>query len=184
MFGFSLNHLDDAQLAQLIAKGNERAFAEVLKRYQDAVYGFALRMLNHPQEAEDAAQETFLRFFKTAARFRQESSLRTYLIRITKNICIDIFRKKKPELIDEIPEMPDTDTPLALLEGELTRKSIEDAVQSLPVNQRTAILLRHVENMSYNQIAKAMQLSCSAVESLLFRARQVLKQAVLQDHHA
>ena len=180
MFGFSLNRLDDAQLAGLVAKGNERAFTEVLKRHQDAVYGFALRMLNHPQEAEDVTQEAFLRFFKTAARFRQQASLRTYLIRITKNICIDTFRKKRPELIDELPETPDTDTPLALLEGELTRKSVEEAVANLPVNQRTAILLRHVEQMSYSQIAKVMEVSVGAVESLLFRARKVLKQTLSQ----
>jgi len=178
MFGFNLNRLDDTELAGLVVRGNERAFAEVVTRHQDAVYGFALRMLNHPQEAEDAAQEAFLRFFKTAERFRQQSSLRTYLLRIARNICIDTFRKKRPELLDEIPETPDLDTPLTLLEGALTQKSIEDAVEKLPVNQRTAILLRHVEQMSYHQIATAMEISRSAVESLLFRARRDLKLAL------
>lgn len=181
MFGFNLNRLDDTELAGLVAKGNERAFAEVVTRHQDSVYGFALRMLNHPQDAEDAAQEAFLRFFKTAERFRQQSSLRTYLLRITRNICIDTFRKKRPELLDEIPETPDLDTPLTLLEGALTQKSIEDAVEKLPVNQRMAILLRHVEQMSYHQIATAMEISLGAVESLLFRARRDLKLALLKN---
>ncbi len=181
MFGPDLARLGDPELAALVAKGNEKAFAEVVRRHQDAVYGFAFRMLHQAQEAEDAAQEAFLRFFKATGQYRQDAGLRAYLIKIVKNICIDIFRKKKPEILDQVPDTPDPDTPLALLEGELTRQAVEDAVAGLPANQRAAVLLRHVEQLSYKQIADVMDLSLGAVESLLVRARRTLKKVLAQD---
>ena len=178
MFGVRLNRQSDTDLVRLVAEGNDKAFAEILKRHQDAVYGFAFRMLNHPQEAEDAAQETFLRFFKAAGRFRSQASLRTYLIKITRNICIDIFRKKKPTLVEDLPDLQEPDTPLTLLEGAIVAEQLEKAVAGLPVNQRTALVLRHTEKMSYRQISQVMDLSQKAVESLLVRARKALLIAV------
>ena len=175
MFGVNPARLADPELVDLVAQGNEKAFAEVVSRHQDAVYGFALRMLGDPQEAEDTAQEAFLRFFKATSRYRREAALRTYLLKIVKNLCIDLFRKKKPELMEELPETVDPDTPLDLLEGALARDVLERAVAGLPANQQTAILLRHVEQMSYSQISEVMDLSLGAVESLLVRARKTLR---------
>ena len=133
-------------------------------------------MLGDPQEAEDVAQETFLRLYRASARYRAEASLRTYLLRITKNLCIDHFRKNRPELMDELPIPATRETPLDLLEGAITIDRIEKAIDRLPVNQRTALLLRHTEQLSYNRIAEVMDLSVGAVESLLVRSRRTLKQ--------
>lgn len=182
MFGPNPTHLDDPALAELVVKGDEKAFAEVVRRHQDAVYGFAFRMLTQSQEAEDAAQEAFLRFYKTAGQYRRDACLRTYLMRIVKNVCIDMLRKKKPQILADPPDTPDPDTPLDLLEGALTQQALEKAIAQLPANQRTAILLRHVEQMSYKRIADIMDLSLGAVESLLVRARRaVRKMLVKQD---
>ena len=107
----------DAELVERIAKGDERAFCELMRRHQDAVYGFALRFLGDAQEAEDVAQETFLRLYRMAETYRPEAALRTFLLRVTRNLCIDMYRKKRPELMDELPEITDRQTPLDLLES-------------------------------------------------------------------
>ncbi len=168
-------HRSDADLVSRVAEGDERSFAELLYRHQDAVYGFACRMLSDTQAAEDASQETFLRLYRAAHRYRPHASLRAYLIRITKNICIDHLRKKRPELVDELPDLPSQETPLDLLEGAIAVQHLETAMGNLPVNQRTALLLRHTEQLGYKEIADVMELSVSAVESLLVRARRTLK---------
>ena len=170
------NRQHDAELIVRVAEGDEKAFGELLRRHQDAVYAFACRMVGDPQEAEDVAQETFLRLYRASGRFRPEASLRTYLLRITKNICIDHFRRKQPELMDELPDQPAPETPLDLLEGAIAMDRLEKSIDRLPVNQRTALLLRHTEQLSYNGIAEVMDLSVSAVESLLVRARRTVKE--------
>ncbi len=180
MFGFGYTRKSEEELVRLTARGDENAFAEIMNRHQDAVYGFGLRMLSLPQEAEDAAQETFLRFYKAAGRYRATASLRTYLIKIMKNLCIDFYRKKTPETMADPPELKDTATPLDLLEGAIAEAKLEKAVADLPVNQRTALLLRHTEKMCYKEICDVMDLSQGAVESLLVRARKALRQALLE----
>jgi RNA polymerase sigma-70 factor (ECF subfamily) len=165
----------DGDLIGRIADGDEGAFAELLRRHRDAVYGFACRMLNDPQEAEDVAQETFLRLYRASNRYRADASLRTYLLKIARNICIDHFRKKRPEIMDTLPETPTEETPLDLLEGAIAADRLEKAIGDLPVNQRTAILLRHTEQLSYQRISEVMDVSTSAVESLLVRARRALR---------
>ena len=166
----------DADLVVKIADGDEGAFAELLRRHRDAVYGFACRMLSDPREAEDVAQETFLRLYRSSSRYRADASLRTYLLTVARNICIDHFRKKRPEIMDELPETPTQETPLDLLEGAIAADRLEKAIGNLPVNQRTAILLRHTEQLSYQRISEIMDLSIGAVESLLVRARRRLRQ--------
>jgi RNA polymerase sigma-70 factor (ECF subfamily) len=138
----------DAELVTFVADGDERAFGEFLQRHQDAVYGFAHRMLNDAQEVEDVTQEAFLRLFRASTRYRPQASLRTYLLRITRNICIDIYRKKRPELLERIPDMPVEETPLALLEETIGSDRLGKAITGLPVNQRTALLLRHTQQLS------------------------------------
>lgn len=165
----------DAELVALVSEGDEGAFCELLQRHQNAVYGFACRWLKDAHEAEDVAQETFLRLFLASDVYRPEASLRTFLLRIAKNICIDHHRKKRPVLLDTLPEVANEETPLDLLESAVETGRIEDAVEALPVNQRAALLLRHSEQLRYSQIAEIMDLSVSAVESLLVRARRALR---------
>lgn len=171
----------DADLVVRVADGDERAFGELLRRHQDAVYGFAWRLLKDPQEAEDVTQETFLRLYQTARRYRPEAALRTFLLRIARNRCIDRYRKKAPELMDEFPDVSSGETPLGLLEHAIDADRLEKAIDALPVNQRSAILLRHTRQLSYQQIAEVLELSAGAVESLLVRARRTLREVLRQD---
>jgi RNA polymerase sigma-70 factor (ECF subfamily) len=165
----------DADLVFLVSQGDEGAFGELLIRHQSAVYGFARRFLADAQEAEDVAQETFLRLYRVSGHFRPDAALRTFLLRIAKNLCIDQLRKKRPELMEELPEAASDETPLDLLEGAIEMDRLEKAIDKLPANQRSAVLLRHGEQLSYRRVAEVMDLSVGAVESLLVRARRTLR---------
>ncbi|MBN1903917.1 MAG: sigma-70 family RNA polymerase sigma factor [Deltaproteobacteria bacterium] len=182
IFGRTYTIKKDADLVALISEGDNRAFRELLNRHQNAVYGFALRLLNgDTQEAEDVAQETFLRLFRVSGNYHPSASLKTFLFRIARNLCIDFFRKKRPDMLGELPDTPEKDTPLDLLEKAIDTDRLEKSIRKLPVNQRTALLLRHNEQMNYNQISEVMNLSISAVESLLVRARQKLRLELLKN---
>jgi RNA polymerase sigma-70 factor (ECF subfamily) len=170
----------DAHLVALVFQGDEGAFGELLRRHQNTVYGFARRMLGDDQEAQDVAQETFLRLYRSAGRYRPEASLRTFLLRIAKNICIDFHRKKRPELMEELPEMASDESPLDLLEAAIETRQLEKAIEDLPIHQRAALLLRQGEHLNYAQIAEVLDISASAVESLLVRARRTLRLTLAQ----
>lgn len=165
----------DAMLVSLVAKGNESAFREVMGLHQEAIYGFAFRFLKDAQEAEDIAQEVFLRLYQTAADYKPRASLRTYLFWIAKNLCIDSLRKKRPDTMDELPENIDTRTAFEQLSNAESLQRLLEAVSNLPGNQRAAILLRHEQGMHYQEIADALSITVSAVESLLVRARRTLR---------
>ena len=165
----------DQALVRLVAGGEEAAFRELLDRHQNAVFRFTCGMLRNVDEAADLTQETFLRFYRAVGTYRPEAALRTFLLRIAKNLCIDYFRRSRPAYMENPPEPVEHDTPdRALLRAESLR-ALSEAVSELPENQRVAVILRHGEDLRYNEIAEVMDTSVSAVESLLVRARKTLR---------
>ena len=175
LFRRNFSEATDTELVFLVAKGNESAFNELLVRHQGAIYQLAHRFLGDANEAEDIAQETFLRLYRSADRYKPNASLRSYLYKIAKNLCIDFLRKKRPETMANLPETMPQDSPLDQLERAQTLQIILDCVDTLPENQRMAILLRHNSGLRYQEIADVMELTVSAVESLLVRARKTLR---------
>lgn len=165
----------DARLVELIAAGNQKAFEELIHRYQRAVINFAFRFIGNREDAKDIAQDTFIRFFQAANRYEPSAQFKTYLFRITTNLCIDFKQKKKPEYTDELPEVPFSSTPFKELHQKEISEAIAKAVQSLPENQRIALLLHHFEGMKYAEISEIMNTTVSAVESLLVRAKKTLR---------
>ncbi len=165
----------DADLIDLISKGDRGAFREILNRYQNAVYGFAFSFIRDPQESEDICQEVFLRLYRTAASYHSTAALRTYLFRIARNLCIDHTRKMRPSPMSAPPEAAYVKTPLnALCSAEL-RKEINQTMSRLPDNQRVALYLRHEQGMSYREISETLGVTEHAVESLLTRARKAFR---------
>jgi len=175
LFKKKLETLSDHNLILRISKGEKEAFAALLKRYQRMVYHFAYRFLGDATEASDIAQETFLRVYEHSSCFHLKGSVRLLIMRIAKNLCIDFSRRKKPIFTDNPPEVADGKGPCSfLLHKELSNR-LATAIQELPENQKTAVLLRHMENMRYAEIAEVMDKSVGAVESLLVRARKTLR---------
>ncbi len=161
----------DEQLVQAVARGDLEAFNELVKRYEQRAWNTAYRFLGDAMEAEDVAQQSFLRVFAAARRYRPTAAFRVYFYRILIRLCIDRTRRKPLTSIDNIPEIPDPYPNPAqnLLEKE-RRALIRDALDTLPHNQRAAMILRHYEGLRYVEIAQTLGVTPKAVERLISRA--------------
>jgi len=181
------NTLDHA-LMERIGAGDPHAFRILVERHQNAVIGTVAKMLGNHSEAEDIAQQAFLRIWKNAKRYRPEAKFTTYLFTITRNLVFNETRRrsrKKEVSSDEREEnsniqaeaSPNLQPDAELLQVEL-QKAVDAAIAALPETQRMAVILRRYENMPYEEIGAVLDLSVSAVKSLLFRARTTLREAL------
>ena len=168
--------------------GDMAAFEELVEIHQHAVVGTVAKMLGNPAEAEDIAQQVFLRIWKSAARYEPKAKFTTWMFTITRNLVFNEVRrrKRKPAIsIEEREEeshlvVEDTQgqTPgEEALQREL-EQAVDDAIQALPEKQRIGVILRRYEEMPYDEIAKVLDLTVPAVKSLLFRARAQLKESL------
>lgn len=170
-------------------QGDQDAFTWIVETYQRPVYNLCHRMLGNEQEAEDAAQEAFWRAYKNLRRYDAARPFATWLLSITAHYCIDQQRKRRfnPIDLDDLPEeiIPDyTPTP----EWEVTRNEessrIQKMLEKLGPQDRAAIVLRYWHEFSEEEIARALNLTVSAVKSRLFRARRELAQDWERQHPA
>jgi len=188
----SQNHSDDAKnqhdvkLMMLVKSGDQHAFSELVKLHQNAVIGTVAKMLGNASEAEDIAQQVFLRLWKSAPRYEVKAKFTTFLFTIARNLVFNETRRKQrrkehsldeqeensfTEMADQHSAAPDDE----ILKVEL-RAQVDRAIQALPEKQRMAVILRRYENMPYEQIAEVLELSVPAVKSQLFRARTALRE--------
>ncbi|HYL38014.1 MAG TPA: sigma-70 family RNA polymerase sigma factor [Bryobacteraceae bacterium] len=176
-----VRRVSDETLVERIANGEVRAFEELIQRYQTPALRFAFRLVGDLHEAEDLAQEAFLRVYRNAQRYNYAARFRTWFFQILVNLCRDWLKKKKPLFFGEPPQVaagaPD---PSQAMEREWRAKAVERAVQSLPPQQRMALVLCHFEEMSYREAAAVLATSEKAVESLLVRARRTLRVRLLE----
>lgn len=170
----------DAILIRRIGEGDQQACRHVVDAYLDRIVSYAYRMLSDASEAEDVAQEAFLRLWRQAPKWRAEAPVIHWLHRVTYNLCIDRLRKAKPVSIDAVPEPTDPAlSPAAEVhQGELAG-AIDAAIQALPERQRAAIVMVHQEGLSNIETAEVMGVSVEAVESLLARGRRGLKKSLV-----
>ncbi len=177
---------EDIRLMRLVAEGDTTAFEKLVERHQALVAGTVARMLSSNSDVEDIAQQVFVRVWKSAGRYVARAKFTTWLLKITRNLVFNEMRRAKrhprvPAQIEpESEEMPLKDeataTPDAtLLQAEL-QSAIETAIALLPETQRMALVLRRYEELSYEEISDVLDLSVSAVKSLLFRARTELRE--------
>lgn len=180
--------VDDHALMRRIASGDAHAFRDLVERHQKAVVGTAAKMLGGYDDAEDIGQQVFLRVWKNAKRYRPDARFTTYLFTITRNLVFNESRRrsrKKEVSANEIEESigqlaaerPEL-RPDEQLQQEELRQAVDRAIASLPEAQRMAVVLRRYEQLSYEEIAKVLNLSVSAVKSLLFRARTALRESL------
>jgi len=184
--------LDERELIARARAGDARAFEGLVNMHAQAVYNVALRVLRDPVEAEDVAQEAFVRAWRALPRFRADARLSTWLYRIATNLCYDRLPRLRSQLlalgeVDGDSGGPDPlvdetadeaqDAEEIMLAAEL-RGRIHAAVDALPESYRILITLRHVEDLSYAEVAAITGLPLGTVKIGIFRARRLLRQAL------
>jgi len=171
--------LTDEHLMIAVGKGDMAAFEQIVIRYQQFAWRIAYRYTGNDSDAEEIAQEAFLRILDSAKDYQPSAKFSTYLYKVLANLCLDHTRKKRPQLVaDFLVDQELADTPDSNLQMMERDQAVKSAVDSLPVRQRLAVILRYYENLSYAHIADAMNTSVKAVERLLARARKHLKSSL------
>lgn len=167
----------EAALLKAYAAGDAAAAQALATRYTPLVYAHACRMLNDRAEAEDVTQDAMLRLWRHAPGWDADggASVRTWLYRVTANLCIDRLRKTRPDGLT--PEMDVADTTPGIetrMQDEARRLALEEALMQLPDRQRQAVVLRHIEGLGNTEIAQIMDIGPRAVESLTARGKRAL----------
>jgi len=180
------DHSVDRELVARVQKGDKKAFDVLVLKYQQKVANLVARYVRDPGETLDVTQETFIKAYRALPGFRSESAFYTWLYRIAintaKNYLVSMGRRppgtdvdsESAELQDTSGRMRDTDTPEnQLLTAEIA-KTVQQAIEELPEDLRTAVVLRELEGLSYEEIANAMSCPIGTVRSRIFRARDAI----------
>ena len=161
------------------------SFEEIYHQHKDMVFNLCLNYLQNPQDAEEATQDVFVKVHERQAGFQEKSSLKTWIYRITANHCLDVLKARKRQkrfgFIKNLfggeneMEVPDFNHPGVQLEDREALEALYRQIDGLPDNQKTAIILKYLDDLPQKEIAEIMQLSVKAVESLLQRGKNNLE---------
>lgn len=185
---------DDIALMLAVKSGDERAFQTLVERHQFRIVGTIAKMLGDGSDAEDIAQQVFLRVWQSASRYQPTAQFTTWLLTITRNLVFNEMRRRQRARLVPLdpgdPERPPIEhpdpsirsAPEEIAEGEL-QEAIARAIAALPEAQRLAVILRRYEEMPYEEIATVLKTSVSSVKSLLFRARTELRETLKAHLH-
>ena len=180
--------MDEKTLIKRAGQGDERAFEELVRSYEKTVYNLTLRMTGNRDDAFDLTQTTFLKAWHAISLFQFDSKFSTWLCRIASNACIDFLRKEKrrntvsltvPDEADRLYEIAVADerlNPAEMIEAAAQKAQVMEALNALPADYRVALSLRAIEDMSYEEIAAALDVKTGTVKSRISRAREMLRQ--------
>lgn len=185
--------LSDLAIVKRVQQGDKEAFNILVLRYQYKVCDLAYKYVNNYVDANDIAQEAFIRAYRAIGNFRGESSFYTWLYRIVTNAAKSFLEQNQKRRYSVDIDAPDfdshhdvrgqlttLDSPDALLESDELQQVISDAMKALPVDLRRAIYLREVEGLSYEEIAQQMDTPIGTVRSRIFRARQFIEEKMAE----
>lgn len=172
----------EPDLIKAAQEGDRDALVELLRKIEQQVYRTAYYLLNNEQDALDASQEALIRIYTKINTYEEKALFKTWVQRIVTNICIDKFRRNRPsvsieehELVFQAGDSVETEVMSAY-----DAEEIREAIDRLPDHHRTVVVLRYLQDFSYNEIADSLNLPLNTVKSYLFRARQQL-QSLLHD---
>jgi RNA polymerase sigma-70 factor (ECF subfamily) len=178
---------DDQILIEAIQNGDTRAYTQLVSRYKDLVFTLAIRMLKHREEAEEVAQDTFIKVFKSLDKFKGDSKFSTWIYRVAYNTCLDRIKKNKKHLndvaIDEFTfnKLDTIDNALDNIIKEEKRTLIKSCINKLPEDSSALLTLFYFEELSLDEISKIINVEANTVKVKLFRARKKL--AVILEHY-
>ena len=176
MFNSWKKKQDDNVLLVAFAKGDRSAAQQLTERLMPKIYSHAYYRLGNIADAEDVTQEAFLKLWKIAPNWKYDKAqVSTWLYRVVYNLCKDRYRRATLENLSSAQEVTDgTQSPTDKIDAQYRQKALYDAMSILPENQRLAIQLRHIDELSNPEIAEIMELSIEAVESLTARGKRKL----------
>lgn len=177
----------DQSLVERVQRGDKRAFELLVSKYQRKIFRLLSRLIRDPAEIEDVAQEAFIKAYRALPNFRGESAFYTWLYRIAintaKNHLVAQGRRaptttetevEDAENFDDADQLRDYNTPDAMLLSRQVGEAVNRAIEKLPEDLRTAVVLRELEGLSYEEIAEAMNCPIGTVRSRIFRAREAI----------
>ena len=176
----------DQALVVRVQQGDKKAFELLVLKYERRIHRLLSRMVRDPAEVEDIAQEAFIKAYRALPQFRGESAFYTWLYRIAVNTAKNVLMSSCPtvsatpvndegeETFNELETHKDASTPESILQGKQVAETVNRAMSELPEELRTAIALREIEGMSYEDIALAMGCPIGTVRSRIFRAREAI----------
>lgn len=177
---------EDAQLIRRCLKGDEKAYEKLLEKYRGPVFSICLRMVRNRDDAEDLAQDVFIKIFNILDRYNPSFPFSSWLYRITSNLCIDFLRKNKRtvfsldkpvdgddgEMFRQLPS--DEIGPHRKMELKEEMLILEKAIERLPEHYRMIVLLRHQEHLSYDEISETLGIPLGTVKARIHRARKTI----------
>jgi RNA polymerase sigma factor (sigma-70 family) len=178
---------EDMLLVERCLDGDQLAYEQLVRKYRNAVYNLCRKMVRNGEEAHDLTQEAFVKTFRSLDRYNPVYAFSSWLFKITSNLCIDYIRKQRMKLfsIDDPVEGEEGPITRDLLDPGLTpdqisektelRLAIRDAINELPQHYRVILLLRHQEQLTYDEIAKRLEIPLGTVKARIHRAREGLK---------
>jgi RNA polymerase sigma-70 factor (ECF subfamily) len=177
----------DRQLVERVQRGDKRAFELLVAKYQRKIFRLLSRLIRDPSEIEDVAQEAFIKAYRALPNFRGDSAFYTWLYRIAintaKNYLVAQGRRaptstetevEDAERMDDAEQLRDVNTPDSMLLSKQVGEAVNRAIDRLPEDLRTAIVLREIEGLSYEEIAESMNCPIGTVRSRIFRAREAI----------
>jgi RNA polymerase sigma-70 factor (ECF subfamily) len=184
------NKSDDSKLVKRVQKGDKGAFDLLVLKYQHKIVNLVMRYVRDPELALDITQEAFIKAYRAIPRFRGDSAFYTWMYRIAVNTAKNHLAAQRrrpmdveldlqdPEQYDLHAKLRETDTPEGVTLGKELKETVERAIAALPEDLRTAIVLRELEGMSYEEIAQTMECPVGTVRSRIFRARDAIAKKV------
>ena len=182
-----MTNIDDQYYINLVTKGDTNAFAALVDHYKDMVYTLSLKMVKNREEAEEVAQDTFIKVYKSLGKFRSESKFSTWLYKVAYNTCLDRLKKHNIEqsfiTIDEYTghEVTAIGNIFDSIEAKERKQLIQRCLDLLPGEDSFILTLYYFEEQSVKEISKIIGISSNHVKTKLFRSRKKLT-AVLKDH--
>ncbi|MCL5423014.1 MAG: sigma-70 family RNA polymerase sigma factor [Nitrospirae bacterium] len=174
-----MNFPDDIELVTRCKGGDQPAFEQLVLKYQNRIYNLCRHMIQDAGDAQDAAQDVFIKAYGNLKGYRPDASLYTWLYRIAINTCLDYSKKSRPEPFDDESAVDilasAQPSPERLYQSKETGRLIEAALQKLPKKLRAAIVLKEIEDLSYEEIADTLDTSIGTVKSRISRAREELR---------
>ena len=165
--------MNERELIARLQKRDEAAFEELIRQYEKKVYTLCFRMCGNSEDAEEAAQDAFLALWRGIDRFRQESSLSTWIYRLATNACIDTLRRRKKQ--SGSVSLDDEELFVDAVEHREAQKLLQEGLSALPEEYRKVLILREIEGLSYTEIAESASIELGTVKSRISRGRSLLR---------